>query len=154
MRALLHEHPIRFMALICIAAIAIFLGYLAVWYTNVVASPDWCAKAIQAERITPGTTFVGLVACIDLLKIQVQSIADTLKIVVGSFSIGLIALVVIVLAGAKGSATLPGGAGFNLSPADAADAVAGAADKAAGEVKQQAAPAAAAEPAAGPRPAQ
>ena len=56
---------------------------------------------MQAERITPGSTFVGLTACIDLLKMQLGALAKTLLIVIGTFALCLGVLVVIVLAGAR-----------------------------------------------------
>ena len=95
------ENPIRMFALICVAATSIFFGYLAYWLIGILASPDWCGKALQAERITPGSTFVGLTACIDLLKMQLGALAKTLLIVIGTFALCLGVLVVIVLAGAR-----------------------------------------------------
>lgn len=103
MKALRHmfENPIRAVALVCVAGTSIFFGYLAVWLINIISSPAWCGKAIQAERITPGNSFTGLTACIDLLKMQVGSIAQALLIVLGTEALCLGVLVVIVIAGAR-----------------------------------------------------
>lgn len=95
------ENPIRAFALLCVACVSGFFGYLAVWLINIISSPDWCGKALQADRITPGNTFVGLVACMDLLKMQVGALARTLLIVMGTFALCLGVLVVIVIAGAR-----------------------------------------------------
>lgn len=104
----LFENPIRAFALICVAVDSCFFGYLSVWLIHIISSPAWCAKAIQAERITPGSTFTGLTACIDLLKMQVASIAQALLIVLGAQALSLIVLVVIVIAGARLSAKVFG----------------------------------------------
>jgi hypothetical protein len=95
------ENPIRAFALICVAGTTIFFGYLAIWLINVLSSPGWCAKAIQAERITPGNSFTGLTACIDLLKMQVGVLAKALLIVLGIPGLGLLVLIVIVIAGGR-----------------------------------------------------
>lgn len=109
------NHPIRFFALICVAATASFLCYMAVWLTNTLSSSDWCGKAIQAERISPGNTFVGLTSCVDLLKVQLQATAMNSHIVIGSFAFCLVVLVVIVIAGARAAGKLPGGVEFDIS---------------------------------------
>lgn len=88
-------------ALGLVAATSAFFGYLAYWLIETLASPGWCAKAIQAERITPGNAFQGLIGCLDLLKLQVGVLGKALLIVIGTFALCLGVLVVIVLAGAK-----------------------------------------------------
>lgn len=141
-RALLHtlaRNPISFFAVLCVAGIGGFLAYMAMGLTDTLSSSDWCGKALQAERISPGTTFVGLTACIDLLKIQLQATADNSKIVFGAFAFSLLVLIVIVVAGAKASGTLPGGTTFDVSRdpvSAAADHVVEGAQNAAEEVKQ------------------
>jgi hypothetical protein len=95
------DRPIRAFALLCVAVTSGFFGYLAYWLITILSSPDWCSKAVQADRITPGTTFVGLVACMDLLKMQVAALAKTLLIVIGTFALCLGVLMVIVVAGAR-----------------------------------------------------
>lgn len=137
-RDVLRQHPIRIIALVTVAAMGVFLGWSEVGLTDTLSSPAWCAKALQAERIS-NQSFGGLTACVDLLKIQLQALADNSKIVIGSFSFGMVVLVVIVLAGGKANATLPGGIGGSFGPAgeagEAADAVAGAAVDKAGDIK-------------------
>lgn len=94
-------NPIRAFALVCVAANSIFFGYLAIRLTHILQSPDWCSRAIQADRITAGSTFVGLTGCMDLLKMQVGSLAQALIIVIGTFALCLGVLMVIVVAGAR-----------------------------------------------------
>jgi hypothetical protein len=95
------ENPIRMFALVCVAATSGFFAYLAIWLIKIVTSPDWCAKAIQAERITPGNTFQGLTGCIEILKMQVATAGKALIIVIGTFALCLGVLMVIVVAGAR-----------------------------------------------------
>lgn len=132
------RNPISLFALLCVAAIGIFLGYMATNLTDTLASADWCGKALQAEKITAGNTFVGLTACVDLLKIQLQATADNSKIVFSAFAFSLLVLIVIVVAGARASGKLPGDIEFDVSrdpAARAADKVAGAAVDTANEIK-------------------
>lgn len=95
------ENPIRAFALACVAATSAFLMYLILWLVEIQASPDWCGRALQAEKITPGNTFVGLTACIEILKLQVGSLSQALTISVGTLALCLGVLVVIVIAGAR-----------------------------------------------------
>lgn len=104
----LFENPIRAFALLCVAATSALLGYIIVWLIEIISSPDWCSRAIQAEKITPGNTFVGLTACIEIMKLQVGSLANVLLISVGTLALCLGVLVVIVLAGARLAAKLFG----------------------------------------------
>ena len=141
MKTLQHllENPIRAFALVCVAATSGFFGYLAVWLINILSSPDWCGKALQADRITPGNTFVGLVACMDLLKMQVGSLAKVLLIVIGTFALSLGVLVVIVIAGARLAGKMFGGeidVSRQNAASQAANEVAGAAVGKATEITQ------------------
>lgn len=102
----LARNPISTFAVFCVASTAGWLGYMSYRLLGVVASPDWCSKAIQAERISPGSTFVGLTACVDMLKIQLGGAVSAFHIVLGSFSFSLIVLIVVVVAGAKASGKL------------------------------------------------
>lgn len=97
----LFENPIRLFALLCVAATSAFLCYVVYWLIEILSSPDWCARVLQAEKITPGATFAGLIACIDIAKLQVESLARVLVISVGTMALCLGVLVVIVIAGAR-----------------------------------------------------
>lgn len=97
------QHPISLFAVLCVMATAAFLGYVTLQLLGVLSSPEWCSKALQAERISPGNTFVGLTACVELLKLQVQAQASALLISISGYNLVLIVLVVVVVAGAKAS---------------------------------------------------
>lgn len=133
------KNPISTFAVLCVAATAAFLGYMTLRMAAVLESPSWCANAIQAEKISPGNTFVGLTSCVEMLKIQLQSMSTGFHISIGAFAFSLIVLVVIVVAGARASGKIPGGLEFNVSREDpaaaAADHVVEGAKEAAAEVK-------------------
>lgn len=114
----LRNHPIRAFALLCVAATSAFLGYLALDLIRVLSSPSWCSTALQAEKITARETFVGLTACVELLKIQLNALALNSQIVIGTFALCLGVLIVIVIAGAKFSGEGPGGVKLNVSRDD------------------------------------
>lgn len=97
----LFENPIRLFALVCVAGTSVFLMYLIVSLKDILSSPAWCGQAMQAEKITPGNTFVGLTACIDILKLQIEALSQALTISVGTLALCLGVLVVIVIAGAR-----------------------------------------------------
>lgn len=134
----LAKNPISTFAVLCVASTAAFLGYMTLRMAGVLESAAWCAKAIQAEKISPGATYVGLTTCVDLLKIQLQSMATGFHISISAFAFSLIVLVVIVIAGARASGKLPGGVEFDVSrqdKVDAAEHVVEGAREAAAEVK-------------------
>jgi hypothetical protein len=99
------RNPISFFAVLCVAATASFLGYMTHRMVDVLESPNWCARAVQAERIS-GEGFTGLTACVELLTIQLQAVSTGFHISIGSYSLALLVLVVVVVAGAKASLAL------------------------------------------------
>lgn len=120
-RTFLHtlvRNPISLFAVLCVAATAIFLGYMAYQLLQVLTSPSWCASAIQAEKISPGNTYVGLTTCVSLLTIQLQAVATGFHISLGAYALTLVVLIVVVVAGARASGKLPGGVEFNISSDD------------------------------------
>ena len=132
----LAKNPISLFAVICVAGTSFWLGYMSYRLLGVVESTDWCAKAIQAERITPGTTFVGLVGCIDILKIQLEGVVNGFYIALSAFAFSLIVLIVVVVAGARANFKLgKEGMEGNISRDDAAEKVADAAVDKAEEIK-------------------
>lgn len=132
----LAKNPISTFAVLCVAATAAFLGYMTLRMSGVLESSGWCGKAIQAEKISPGATYVGLTTCVDLLKIQLQAIATGFHISVGAFAFSLVVLIVIVVAGARASGKLgTAGVEFDVSRDDAVDEVADAAVDKAAEIK-------------------
>jgi hypothetical protein len=136
-RTFLHtlaRNPISLFAVLCVAATGVYLAYMTNRMAGVLESSGWCAKAIQAEKISPGSSYVGLTTCVELLKVQLQAIATGFHISVGSFALTLIVLIVVVIAGAHatfkaGSSGIEGSVGREVP--EAAHAVADAAsDKA------------------------
>lgn len=95
------HNPIRGFAVLCVAVIAAYIMWMGWRLSNILSSPDWCGKALQAERITAGNTFVGLTACVDLLKIQLKAIATDSHIFAGVVALCLLTLIVIVIAGGR-----------------------------------------------------
>lgn len=98
----LAANPISLFAVLCVAATAWFLQSLTHRLLAVIESPAWCAKAVQAERITE-TNKDGLTTCVVLLKIQLEAVATGFHIATGGFVFVLIVLIVVVVAGARAS---------------------------------------------------
>lgn len=115
----LAKNPISTFAVLCVAATAAFLGYMTLRMVAVLESTGYCSKSIQAERITPGSSFEGLTGCIDILKIQLNALGLGFHISVGSFALSLIVLIVIVVAGARASGKMSAtGVEFNVGKED------------------------------------
>lgn len=95
------KNPIRLFAVVCVAVTSVFVMRMSYDLIQILASPGWCSKAIQAERITPGNTFQGLIGCIDILKLQVGSLATNALVYGGVIALCLLTLIVIVIAGAR-----------------------------------------------------
>ena len=132
------KNPISLFAVFCVAATAAFLGFLTYRLLAVLESPAWCAKAVQAERVTNSTT--ELTTCVVLLKIQLSAVATGFHISTGGFVFVLIVLIVVVVAGARASGKVgSSGLEFDVSRQDkidaAADHVVEGAEQAAAEVK-------------------
>lgn len=134
----LARNPISLFAVFCVVCTSAFLGYMAYQLLEVLTSPSWCSSAIQAEKISPGNTYVGLTTCVSLLTIQLQAVATGFHISLGAYALTLVVLIVVVVAGAKASGKLPGGIEFDVSreaPA-AAQAVADSAQSTADTIKE------------------
>jgi hypothetical protein len=104
----LARNPISTFAVFCVACTAGWLGFMSYKLLAVVSSPDWCAKAIQAEKISPGSTYVGLTTCVELLKIQLNGSVEGFHIALYAFAFSLVVLIVVVVAGARASGKLAG----------------------------------------------
>jgi hypothetical protein len=92
--------PVRFFALLCVAATSLFLAYMADRLITTLSSPDWCSKALTAERISTEKDG-GFTSCVDLLTIQLKALAINSHIGFGVFALCLLVLIVIVIAGGK-----------------------------------------------------
>jgi hypothetical protein len=134
---------IHITALVFVGVTAVYVMVMAYRLSEMLSGPNWCARALGAEKASPGMTIKGLEACIDLLKIQLKAGATNSHILFGTIALCLGVLIVVVIAGARMAfkATKEGLEG-NVSrdgPA-AAEHVAEAADNAADEVRKGAAP--------------
>lgn len=111
-------NPIRLVAVICVAVTSAYVMFMGYHLSEILASPGWCGKALQAEKIS-SQNFGGLTACVDLLKIQLNALARVSLVYSGTIALCLLTLIVIVIAKAKLDAALPGGGNINMAPADA-----------------------------------
>jgi hypothetical protein len=130
-------NPIRGFAVLCVAVTSGYVMWMGWRLSNILASPDWCSKALQAERITPGNSFVGLTACVDLLKIQLKAIATDSHVFAGVVAMCLLTLIVIVIAGGRLQfAASKSGISGNMSSAEDEAASAAAAQTAGAAVAE------------------
>jgi hypothetical protein len=130
------RNPISFFAVLCVATAAWLLYIITDRLLDVLESPKWCANAIQAEKISPGSTFKGLDSCLALLKMQLSAMGTGFHIALSAFSFSLIVLVVVVLAGARAKGKAPGGFEFDVSSKDDQAAAEGAKQTAAAAVAE------------------
>lgn len=116
------RNTIRTFALICVAVALVFIMAMSYWLTTILAAPEWCGRAINAEKLAAGRATSAVELCKDLLLEQVSAIATNSHIYAGSIGIVLIALMLIVVAGGRlsFSASKTGIAG-NLSRDDPGD---------------------------------
>lgn len=118
------ENPISTIAVLLVAGIVAYIGYMNYWLTDVLAGPGFCGKAVGADKLTPGPqTVTVLLGCIDMLKLQLEALGTNSHIFAGTFGLCLIVLIVVVIAGARarfkaGKGGLEGEVGRDtLSPA-------------------------------------
>lgn len=130
------RNPIRWVAVVIVALVAIYAMLMTYWMTNVLAGSGWCSKAIGADRADTDSRIDVAGSCVGLLTIQLKSLAVNSHIFVAMFALVLLVLIVIVIAGGKLDVDLPdklGGGGVHIgrngeTPAgEAAKKVAGAA---------------------------
>lgn len=129
---------IRTFAVLCVAVTSIFVMGMSYRLITILSSPDWCGKALQAERIS-SQNFGGLTACVSLLTIQLKSLASNSLVFGGVIALCLLTLIVIVIAGGRLSFKGPGGIETDISngPAPAAaQAVADSAQDTADVIKE------------------
>jgi hypothetical protein len=101
-------HPrntIRTFALVCVAITSAFILAMIVWSTFILSAPEWCGRALGAEKASPGRTLEGLKACITLMGQQVSALAWNSHIYAVTISLCLVALMLIVVAGGRISFT-------------------------------------------------
>ena len=88
-------------ALLCVAASSAFIMVQQYRITDILAAPDWCARAVNAERLSSVRTNSAFESCVGLLDKQVGSLAVSNHIYAGIIALCLLVLMVIVVAGGK-----------------------------------------------------
>lgn len=130
------NQPVRAFALICVAVTSAFVMYMRWWQLSILASPDWCNRAIKAEQLDAGSRLDAALACVGLQKVQIEAVATNSYIDGGTIALCLLALMVIVVAGGHLSvATKLGSVNVGRDKVEAAEHVVEGAEKAAAEVK-------------------
>lgn len=94
-------NPIRAFAVLCVAVTSAYVMFIGWTLITILRSPDWCARALGAEKASPGQTIKGLEACIELMGIQLNALAMDSHISQGVIAMCLLTLMVIVIAGGK-----------------------------------------------------
>lgn len=107
MWGVIKKNPISTFAVLLVAVVCAYLFYMSFWQTTILTSPDWCQRAMRAEQIAPGTTYeqalAALKSCNALQAIQLNAVALDSHIDHGTFSVIIIVLIVVVIAGARAS---------------------------------------------------
>ena len=94
------KNPIHVFALVCVAITSFYVMYVGWELIKILSGPSWCAKALGAEKASSTTeTVKGLDACVDLLTIQLKSLATNSHIMFGVIALCLLVLMVLVIAG-------------------------------------------------------
>lgn len=109
------KNPIRWVAVVCVAVTSLFVMGMSYRLLNVLSGPGWCATALGAGKATSAEgTVKGLDACVGLLTIQLKSLATNSYIFGGVIALCLLALIVIVIAGASNLDLTGLGAGLHI----------------------------------------
>jgi hypothetical protein len=133
-------------------AVALFsaMALLAALITHIfhstakLSSGEWCAQALNAERLTNAgeqeVRIDAMTACIGLLTRQVKAVALDSHMTTGALSMGFLILVAVVLARAKFDFTVSktgASASVSRDASRAAHDVADAAEEKAGEISER-----------------
>jgi hypothetical protein len=106
----------------------LFSAYQRVQQTRILSTPDWCARAVNAEKLTPGRQET---SCGELMKIQLKAVATNSHIDAGSQAVAQLAIILLVVAGGNLTfAVSKTGANLGLSRRQQDAAAAGAAQAA------------------------
>lgn len=95
------QNKILAFALLCVAASSIFVIYMQIHLTEILATPDWCVRAINAEKLAQTRSATAFDGCVQLMDKQVGSLALNSHIFAGIIALCLLVLMVIVVAGGK-----------------------------------------------------
>lgn len=92
---------LTFIAIICVAVTSGVIIWLSFTLTEILAAPDWCARAINAEKLATVRATSAIEGCMDLLMLQVKALAMNSHIYAGTLALALLVLVVVVIAKAR-----------------------------------------------------
>lgn len=95
------RYTIRAFALLCVAVTSGFVMWMSYRLTDILAAPEWCARAINAERLATDRATSSVELCKELLFRQVGSLATNSHIYAGVIALCLLVLIVIVIAGGE-----------------------------------------------------
>lgn len=93
------RNTIRTYAVVVVSITSAFIIGMCIWLTKILAAPEWCGRALGAEKASPGRTLEGLKACITLMGDQVNALAWNSHIYASTIALCLLVLMVIVIAG-------------------------------------------------------
>ena len=110
------KFTIRSFAFIVVTVTSIFLMVLCWRLANTLSGPGWCATAFGAGHVTGTEPIKGLDACVGLLTIQLNALATTLHLGIGTIALCLGVLIIIVIAGARFKGDTPFG-DIDVAPA-------------------------------------
>lgn len=95
------QNKVLAFALLCVAASSAFVMYQQYRVTDILASPDWCVRAVNAEKLSAVRSSSAFESCVELMDKQVGSLAISNHIYAGIIALCLLVLMVIVVAGGK-----------------------------------------------------
>lgn len=95
------QNKVLAFALICVAASSAFVMWMQITLVTTLSSPDWCARAINAEQLAAVRGQSSIAICANLFDKQLGSLAIGLFINAGTNALALLVLIVIVVAGGK-----------------------------------------------------
>lgn len=93
------RNTIRTYAVIVVSITSAFIMWMSYWLTKILAAPDWCARAINAEKLSTARATSAVELCKDLLLEQVGALGMNSHIYAGVIGLCLLVLMVIVIAG-------------------------------------------------------
>jgi hypothetical protein len=88
-------------ALICVAVSSGFVMYMQWMLIETLSAPEWCVRAINAEKLSSVRATTEFGSCANLLVEQVQALATALYINAAVPALCLLVLMVIVVAGGQ-----------------------------------------------------
>lgn len=95
------QNKVLAFALLCVGISSGFVMFMQYRLTDILSAPDWCVRAINAEKLSTPRSSSAFESCVSLLDKQVGSLATSNHIYAGIIALCLLVLIVIVIAGGK-----------------------------------------------------